>query len=854
MTDTTQFVTAANTTALAGPFSNYAITPVLNGTTPAGLSLQDKVGGTGTQTINANVQYLSFGSGSGASSYTVQNLTSNAVTLSSDANVIAVDPVANATITAGGGSDIIFGGANDTIYGGKGSTTVAFAAAYSNFKVTPLYGGKNGAFSGFTITDSNKSSGMGVTTIDTAVKFLSFGGVGNGATLLTLNGGGTFTVSGSTPTPTPTPTPTGTNAFASAYSNYLITPVYSGKSNTFSGLSVKDNVGSTGTFSVASTVQYLTFSAGQTSVTVQNLNAVSITLANDANVLAIDPIANATITAGSGNDVIFGGANDTIYGGKGTTTVAFVSPYTNFKVTPLYAGKNGAFSGYSVADNTGALGVTTIDAAVKYLSFGGSGNGATVLTLSGGSFTVGSSTPSTPSTQGAVLTFTSNLASIAPASYTIADTNLNVAAAIDTLAQNLSKLKTINLTTSSSNLPLTFAQYTNDAGVLALIGNTYSLTLSAVPVASLSAVAQNSKVTSVSLSDTGANISTNLDNIASLASKVTALVQTDAPNLISLTAAQLKSDASALALISGTYALNVTAVAVSAVSSTLNQPLVSSVAVRDTDANFVANLPFLNANVNKISAITLTDSSVLSITPAQQTADAVLLSKIVGGYTIAPTTVTLTSGSTYTALPNQIINGVSGLNTVVLSEPYSNFSVVVAPGTVTLKDKVGSLGNETLNGIQRIKFSDATVLATDFQPGQNAFNAAMVIGTAFGSGLVSTYFSAAVSLVDQGQSNAQIAKLIEQNGLIENQLGMANTNTAASNKSWVDFVYKNVVGALPDPLTEAIFITNLTNGTSSREQILTLAINAADSGGFAVSTQINLTGLQANGLLYKTAF
>jgi hypothetical protein len=63
-----------------------------------------------------------------------------------------------------------------------------------------------------------------------------------------------------------------------------------------------------------------------------------------------------------------------------------------------------------------------------------------------------------------VLTFTSNLASIAPASYTIADTNLNVAAAIDTLAQNLSKLKTINLTTSSSNLPLTFAQYTTMQG------------------------------------------------------------------------------------------------------------------------------------------------------------------------------------------------------------------------------------------------------------------------------------------------------------------------------------------------------------------------------------------------------
>jgi hypothetical protein len=43
-----------------------------------------------------------------------------------------------------------------------------------------------------------------------------------------------------------------------------------------------------------------------------------------------------------------------------------------------------------------------------------------------------------------------------------------------------------------------------------------------------------------------------------------------------------------------------------------------------------------------------------------------------------------------------------------------------------------------------------------------------------------------------------------------------------------DFIYKNVVGSLPDPLSEAVFTTYLANGTYTRAQILTLAVNAAD--------------------------
>jgi hypothetical protein len=216
--------------------------------------------------------------------------------------------------------------------------------------------------------------------------------------------------------------------------------------------------------------------------------------------------------------------------------------------------------------------------------------------------------------------------------------------------------------------------------------------------------------------------------------------------------------------------------------------------------------------------------------------------------------ITLQPNTTYTALANQTIKGLSGVNTVIINGAYTNFSITEVSSTVTLKDKVGTLGTEILSNIQRIKFSDGTALALDFQSGQSSFNAVMMIGTAFGSSFIPTYFSAALSIYDQGQTNTQVAPIIEQAGLIESQLKISTTNTPADNKAWVDFVYKNVVGSLPDLLSEAVYTSYLANGTYTRAQILTLATNAADSGVGNIASQINLTGLQMNGLVYKSTF
>ena len=262
------------------------------------------------------------------------------------------------------------------------------------------------------------------------------------------------------------------------------------------------------------------------------------------------------------------------------------------------------------------------------------------------------------------------------------------------------------------------------------------------------------------------------------------------------------------------------------------------------------NLNALSLNISSISAINLTDNNPLVITTDQQNTYLSVLNKIVGGYTISNHNINVTPGTTITATPNSVITGTTGVNKVNFSEPISNFTVSISGNSVTLKDNSGSLGVESLNNIQRLNFNDGQTLALDFQPGQNGFNATMLINTAFGSSKVNQYFSNAIALIDSGQPLAQISATVEQLGLIESQIGITTTNTTSNNKAWVDFVYNNVMGVLPDPATELYYMNLLSNGQSSRPQELSLAFNAATNGTTSNASQILLTGLQQNGLIF----
>jgi hypothetical protein len=298
----------------------------------------------------------------------------------------------------------------------------------------------------------------------------------------------------------------------------------------------------------------------------------------------------------------------------------------------------------------------------------------------------------------------------------------------------------------------------------------------------------------------------------------------------------MTNDALALAKISGDYSLSIPALSVSAINTVLANSHVSSVSITDTVAHFTASLSTLIGNVNAISSITLTDSHVLTITAAQQTASATLLSKIVGGYILG-----------VNAEPNLTMTGTAGIiNTVIFSEPVANFKVSMSGSSATLLDTVGIYGTNILNNIQRAHFNDGKAIALDFQPGDNGHSTIMLIGTAFGSSFVSPYFMPGVSLFDARQKISDIATLIVHHNLIENQI------RSTSNKDWVDFVYTNVMGVAPDSVFEALFVNQLNNGTATKATLLASAVYQALNGVGTLADQINLVGMQSHGLIYNS--
>lgn len=147
------------------------------------------------------------------------------------------------------------------------------------------------------------------------------------------------------------------------------------------------------------------------------------------------------------------------------------------------------------------------------------------------------------------------------------------------------------------------------------------------------------------------------------------------------------------------------------------------------------------------------------------------------------------------------------------------------------------LGTDTFTGFNRLVFNDKTV-ALDFAKGQSGYNAAMIIGAAFGKEFVNQYFAIGVSLFDNKKSMSSICDLVVQSGLVEAAVGN-------SNSAWVNEIYENVVGVKPDQLTSFVFTNYLETGIYTKSSLLELAV-----GVKALESQVGLVGLETNGLEY----
>jgi hypothetical protein len=237
---------------------------------------------------------------------------------------------------------------------------------------------------------------------------------------------------------------------------------------------------------------------------------------------------------------------------------------------------------------------------------------------------------------------------------TITDTGANVATSIAALQGQNAKITSITLTDGGTpTLAVTAAQLSADAGALGKIGSAYNLAVSGVTAANAASTAAASHVTSITVSDTAANLSANINALQTVAAagELTSVTVTNNTVPVSITLAQLTSDATALGQFTGTFSFTVTGVTIAGQAATLSQPHIASVSIGDTAANVVANIDTLQALGTKLVGIALTDGGTpaLTFTATQFTADAAAIAKLTGTYSLAVTSVLAANASTVAA-------------------------------------------------------------------------------------------------------------------------------------------------------------------------------------------------------------
>jgi hypothetical protein len=182
---------------------------------------------------------------------------------------------------------------------------------------------------------------------------------------------------------------------------------------------------------------------------------------------------------------------------------------------------------------------------------------------------------------------------------------------------------------------------------------------------------------------------------------------------------------------------------------------------------------------------------------------------------------------------DDILNGQDGIDTAVYAGNRSAFTITRnTDHSFTISDNTHTEGTNTLNGIERISFSDEH-LALDIDG--NAGITAKILGAVFDKDALANkeYAGIGLKLLDSGMSYSDLMELA-----INAKLGAHADDTAI-----VNLLYTNVVGAAPTASDLNYYVGLLQNGSYNATS---LGILAADST--ANTDHINLIGLATSGL------
>ena len=212
-------------------------------------------------------------------------------------------------------------------------------------------------------------------------------------------------------------------------------------------------------------------------------------------------------------------------------------------------------------------------------------------------------------------------------SISVSDSSTNIASKLVALNTN-SKLTSITQTGALQAMTLTEAQLaTTDVARGKIVGD-YSLNVTGVGVTSAKALADsNSRILSMSLSGSAADVVSKLNDINALGEKVGSITQSDSGTALALTSNQWMNLSKPLDKITGGYRATVSGVTAVQAIDIATDGHISSVQVSDTAANLKLNLNALQTLGAQISGVTNSDSGAISITASQLSVNSGVLAK-----------------------------------------------------------------------------------------------------------------------------------------------------------------------------------------------------------------------------------
>ena len=317
------------------------------------------------------------------------------------------------------------------------------------------------------------------------------------------------------------------------------------------------------------------------------------------------------------------------------------------------------------------------------------------------------------------------------ASMVVTDTGAHILDKLADLKSAGPKVSSLNLSNPSVNLAMTYAQWAGHQSTLAKIAQNYSVTVSGVSASNASTVAANTRVVSLSVSDTMARINSSLDTLQGLGPQVTAITPTDSGTLpaLVLSAAQRVADTSALGKLNGgTYTLAITNANVADAQSMASDSKVLSIAVSDTSANIAGLLDELGANAKVVSITQTGTPETLSLTASQLAASTSVLAKFQNAYTLNVADAAIGNAAVDAAALQSNNKVVSFSLATSTSQVASNLSALAGmsklgtirltqdDGLITLTEAQMSTYQDTLaqlQGVYRLKVTGVSMASLD---------------------------------------------------------------------------------------------------------------------------------------------